>query len=215
MLQYQLSLTGLQKGGKARLIASPFFMPINLLTSRFIMLNKYSTGKNIVIFLLIQFILQAILIYLAYEFKNYSTGLQILDLKVGYDAQYAKELLAAAGGKGRELYLYRFIPLDTVFPIVYSIAYSSLLTYLFKKGFSAQNRIHKLAIAPFFIGICDYIENLGILAMLLAYPDFSYNLATFIGIFSFSKHILTIATIVLLLGGIARLLIRTNLKNNL
>ncbi len=49
----------------------------------------------------------------------------------GYSFSYASELLEELGKEGRNLYLYSQLPLDFIYPGLFSVTYSLLLVWLF------------------------------------------------------------------------------------
>jgi hypothetical protein len=175
-----------------------------------LLLNQYSIGKTVILFFLITQILYSILLfYTIPELKNYSDDMEILDMKpTGYSAEYAKGLLEKLGIDGRNLYLYKQIPVDMVYPLMFSVSYSLLLTYLFKKTFQPQNKIYHFSVLPIFAGLFDYLENIGIAIMLYEYPRFSYNLANITNIFTIFKSLLTTVVFILLIVVIMKLILR-------
>ena len=173
-------------------------------------LNQYSTGKAVIVSLLITNVFYGILLFHTIpELNNYSGGMKILDVKpMGYSAEYAKLLLEKLGTDGRNKYLNKQIPVDMVYPLMFAISYSLLLTYLLKKTFHFQSNIYHLSILPVFAGLFDYLENIGIAIMLYEYPGFSHVLANATNIFTVIKSVLTTAVFVLLIGLTIELIFR-------
>ena len=144
---------------------------------------------------------------------NYANGMKILDLQpTGYSADYAKTLFDNLGTGGRDYYLYRQIPLDMIYPFLFAVTYSLLLTYLFKKSFNPESKLHFLSIIPLFGGLFDYFENIGIIIMLSIYPGFSIHLANITSLFSILKSISTTLFFVLLVVGIVGFIIKKFMK---
>ena len=173
-------------------------------------LNQYSTGKAVIVSLLITNVFYGILLfYTIPELNNYSGEMKILDVKpMGYSAEYAKLLLEKLGTDGRNKYLNKQIPVDMVYPLMFAISYSLLLTYLLKKTFHSQSNIYHLTILPIFAGLFDYLENIGIVIMLYEYPGFSHALANITNIFTVIKSVLTTAVFVLLIALTMKLIFR-------
>ncbi len=167
-------------------------------------LEKYATGRNVLfLFLLTQIIYFLMLLYTIPNLMHYANGMKILDMQpTGYSAEFARSLFNQLGENGRDYYLYRQIPLDMVYPFLFAVSYSILLTYLFKKSFKPESKLHYLSIIPLFGGLFDYFENIGIIIMLSIYPNFSINLANVTNIFSLLKSFSTTLFFILLIIGI-------------
>ena len=173
-------------------------------------LKKYSTGKNVIIFFIITQIFYAFMMFITIpKISEYSEGMKIFDLiPTGYSVGYAEKLLEALGETGRNIYLFQQIPLDMFYPLFFAITYSLLLYYLFKKIFKQNSRIFILSIVPVLAGLFDYLENIGIISMLLKYPEFSPNIAKITNIFSLFKSFFTTMFFVLLIGSVIIILIK-------
>ncbi|MCP4704040.1 MAG: hypothetical protein GY865_05480 [candidate division Zixibacteria bacterium] len=152
-------------------------------------LGKYASGKNIVILLFITLAIYSLMLF--YTIPNimiHSDGMELLDMQpTGYSAEYAKSLFENLGEKGREYYLFRQIPVDMLYPLLFAITYSLLLIFLFRRAFSPVSKIHYFSLVPILGGLFDYLENFGIIFMLLIYPEFSNLLAQTTNLFSIFK----------------------------
>ncbi|MEY1554237.1 hypothetical protein AB3Y40_01260 [Yoonia sp. R2331] len=85
-----------------------------------------------------------------------------LDMRpFGYAPDDAKAFLNALGSAGRSLYLTRQIPLDMIYPGLLALTLAGWLRWLGRKGAA-------VAVAA---SLCDYIENLLIVGLLLTYPE--------------------------------------------
>lgn len=164
-------------------------------------LGRYSTGRNVILLIIItQIIYFLMLLYTIPNVMGYANGMKILDLMpTGYSADYAKNLFDELGIAGRDYYLFRQLPLDMIYPFLYALTYSLLLTYLFKKSFNPESILLFLNIIPLLGGFFDYLENIGIIIMLADYPDFSVLLANMTNLFSLLKSISTTLFFILLI----------------
>ncbi len=174
------------------------------------LLGKYSSGKNVIIlFVITQIIYFLMLLYTIPTVMSYANGMKILDLMpTGYSADYAKRLFDELGIVGRDYYLFRQVPLDMIYPFLFAVTYSLLLTYLFKKSFNTESKLQFLSIIPLFGGFFDYLENIGIITMLSYYPKFSVMLANVTNLFSILKSISTTLFFVLLVIGIVGFIVK-------
>ncbi len=174
------------------------------------MVGKYSTGRNVIIlFVFTQIIYFLMLFYTIPKVMSYANGMKILDLMpTGFSADYAKTLFDELGVVGRDYYLFRQIPLDMIYPFLFAVTYSLLLTYLFKKSFDTESKLQFLSIIPLFGGFFDYMENIGIIIMLSNYPIFSSMLANVTNLFSIFKSISTTLFFILLVIGIIGFIVK-------
>lgn len=138
------------------------------------------------------------------ELKSITGGIGILDMEVLYTPQEAYAHLAAMGEAGRAFALTHIVPLDLVLPAVYTLAYAFVITWLLRQWLPGESRWHRLNVVPVIGGICDYCENFGIIAMLLAWPQELHGVASFTmaaGFFKFASTGLAFAIIIGALTG--------------
>jgi len=81
------------------------------------------------------------------------------DMKFGYGFTDALRFLSTISDNGRHIYLYRQLPLDFVYPIVYCVFFCVLI-YLLMESKSL------LFMFPVMLAIFDYIENVCVTIML-------------------------------------------------
>lgn len=133
------------------------------------------------------------------------TGL--LDLLPFYSAQEALTAIDNYGAEGRDLYL-RFIAADFIFIPIYSLGFAFLITLTVRSICSKNDSWLFLNMLPIGIGLFDCIENISILGLLLSYPDTSPIIGMLASIATLLKHLLTLATLLILGYGGAILLMR-------
>lgn len=123
---------------------------------------------------------------------QYSGGLDLLDMMPGgYSADYVMTLFNKLGDVGRNTYLYKQIPADMIYPLLFAIGYSLLLGYILNKLGKFESRLFYLCYIPILSGMFDYLENMGIILMLRSYPDISKSLIQTTSIFSVCKSVTT------------------------
>ncbi|MCL2697704.1 MAG: hypothetical protein FWE74_06455 [Oscillospiraceae bacterium] len=128
-------------------------------------------------------------------------GANILDFEFGYSEEEAYDMLTALGEEGREFYLTKIIPLDFPFPVTYMLFYAGWIALLLKH-ITQSKRFKYLLLIPVLAALSDWIENIGIIAMLRSYPDlppWAAATASFAGMIKFSLTALSIAVIIVLL----------------
>lgn len=140
--------------------------------------------------------------------------LGVLDLKFGFTPDEAYNMLSAYGEKGRKYYLFTEAVIDVIYPVIYTITITLLLSYVFKKGFVANSFIQKLNIFPILVTIGDFSENAGIISMLKTFPgraDTSASFASDAGMFKWITFGISIA--LFLIGTIAWIIAIVQKKN--
>ena len=124
----------------------------------------------------------------------------MIDTEMAYNAEDAYEIIGNYTDSMRQRYIYGEVTLDLVFPVIYTLLFSFLIFFLFKSP--------KLALFPFIQLIFDYLENTGIVIMLLTWPNKIMWLASVTSVFSMIKWVLAGVSIILILSGIIRFLIK-------
>ena len=131
---------------------------------------------------------------------EYSGGMKLLDMMpTGYNLEYVHTLFQALGEKGRNLYLSRQLPIDMIYPGLFGVCYCLLLAYLLKKLNWIKRAYLYLCMVPVFAGLCDYMENFGIIQLLNQFPEISTTLVQYTNLFSLGKSISTTVFFVILL----------------
>ena len=173
-------------------------------------LEKHATGRKVLaLFILTNLVYFLMVLVTIPETVEYSKGLQVLDMMpLGYDLDYVEALFAALGSEGRDYYLYRQIPLDMLYPLLFAVGYSLLLAFFLKK-INKLNRLYLLCFLPFLAGIADYLENFGIITLLNSYPGISSSVVTITAFFSILKSVITTAYFFSLTGVVIVLFFKT------
>jgi|WetSurMetagenome_2_1015567.scaffolds.fasta_scaffold608124_1 hypothetical protein len=181
-----------------------------LLTETRDRLAKYSRGWIVSVMLLLTLAVYTYMLTTTIPLvMQHSHGMELLDMQpTGYTVEYAKALFKELGESGRYVYLHRQIPADMVYPFLFAVTYSLLLTYIFRKAFSVNSRWHTLVVVPIFAGAFDYLENLGIIYHLESYPQLSDNMIRLTNFCSVAKSIFTMLFFALLFVGLAKLAMR-------
>lgn len=133
------------------------------------------------------------------ELKLITGGTGVLDMEVLYTPEQAYALLSALGEAGRTFELTHIIPIDLIVPFFYAIFLSTSITWLLQRWLPKNSRWHRLNIVPVIGAIFDYMENLGITAMLLAWPAQLFDIARFTmaaGLLKFSLSALAFCIVI-------------------
>ncbi len=166
-------------------------------------LQSHSTGRVILIlFALTMTVYSVMLLYSIPSVSAFAPKIPLFDLSpAGYSFSYANELLTALGEEGRDLYLFTQLPLDFIYPGLFSVTYSLLLIWLFGKTFKADSKVYYFALVPFMAGVFDYIENIFIIHMLNSFPDLQINIVKMASTFTILKSSFSMLFFILLMVG--------------
>ena len=89
-------------------------------------------------------------------------GLPCFDMRaLGYSEQDAAAFLRALSARGRDLYLHAQLPLDFVYPVLYTLLFCALLTAL-------RDKKTKWLALPLLLAVFDYGENICLVRLLAA-----------------------------------------------
>ena len=185
-------------------------MNSKMITNLLTLLKKYSTGTKVLVwFLITQVVYLTMLLVTIPKVLTRASEMKLLDMMpTGYDIDYVKMLFENLGQAGREAYLYRQIPLDLIYPLLFSISFSLLLAYILKMITKEGNMVFYLCLLPITAGFFDYLENFGIIRMLVTYPDISIFVAKTTNVFSILKSMFTTLYFIALLVSILILLLK-------
>ncbi|MCY3822028.1 MAG: hypothetical protein OXH52_22190 [Gammaproteobacteria bacterium] len=102
-------------------------------------------------------------------FPALPVGGELLDLKPGgYGHAEAMAALEGYGERGRTVYAWSSVLLDTLFPAVYASMFAGVFL-----RFAPIDALKAAAWVPLALGVVDLGENAQITAMLVQYPDVS------------------------------------------
>jgi hypothetical protein len=171
-------------------------------------MQKYSSGKLIsILFVLTMVVYVAMLSYSIPAVSAFAPEFPLFDLSPsGYSFSYANELLSSLGSEGRNLYLSTQLPLDIIYPGLFSITYSLMLVWLCSKLFNKNSKIYYFSLIPFLAGFFDYIENIFIMKMIHSFPDLQVTTVKIASLFTVMKSSFTLFFFVLLILGFILLL---------
>lgn len=126
-----------------------------------------------------------------------TNGANILDFEFGYSTAEAYDLLTALGEQGRSFYLTRIIPIDFPFPFTYMLFYAGWIALLVKNTVP-NSKAKYFLIVPILAMLFDWIENIGIIAMLRNYPSLPVWAVTTSSVSGMLKTIFTVSSIAII-----------------
>jgi hypothetical protein len=156
-------------------------------------IQRTSSGKVVVMFfgpaMLIYFIM---LLYTIPLVESYVPGMKLFDLSpAGYTIEYSLQLLGTLGDIGRDKYLHLQLPLDFIYPGLFAVSCSLLLSWLLKKSVNTNSNAFYLCFTPVAAGLFDYLENIFIFDMLTSYPNVNEIVVVAASTFTILKSIFT------------------------
>ena len=171
-------------------------------------IERVSTGKIVLSFFIPTMVIYSImLLYTIPQVEQYAPGMKLFDLSpTGYSFEYALELLHTLGRNGRDIYLYKQLPLDFIYPVLFAVSSSLLLSWLFLKSVNANSKMFYFCLVPIGAGLFDYLENIFIISILKSYPNITDINVSYASFMTIIKSGLTTAYFVLLIVGCVLLL---------
>ncbi|MEX0289754.1 MAG: hypothetical protein AB3N63_03555 [Puniceicoccaceae bacterium] len=164
-------------------------------------LFNYASGRNVLVLFLVTMSVYAwILLVSIPAVLSEAPDLILFDMSpLGYSMDFAVNLLNGIGIEGRSTYATHQLPVDFIYPGLFAVTYSLMLIWALGKTFSKSSKIFLVSIFPVAAGVFDYLENLGIIGMLVSYPDISPSIVVLSSIFTILKSLMTVLFYILLL----------------
>ena len=92
-----------------------------------------------------------------------------LDSQFFYTPEEAFSTVASYGDAGR-FWIRIYLTWDIVNPILYTLAFSLLISWLLQRGFKPGSKLQKLNALPVGAGLFDLLENICIVTLLMVHP---------------------------------------------
>ncbi len=134
-------------------------------------IRKYASGKNILLSLAVFILFQVILGFCSHYIKAESQNAGVLDIGFGYSAEEVyTQYLDKFTDKGIQYYKMAET-VDLLYPLVYAILLSLTISWGFSGVISANNPLKILNLLPLLAADLDYLENIGVFALLFTHPE--------------------------------------------
>jgi hypothetical protein len=127
-----------------------------------------------------------------------------LDLMFFYTPAKAFAMIEKYAEAGRAVYMKIELTADIIYPIIYTLFYGLLISWLFQRAFKSDSAMQKYNVTPVGAWFFDLLENVGIVSMLALYPSQPNALAWLTMIFGSLKWLFVFASIGLSLFGLVR-----------
>ncbi|MDO4775700.1 MAG: hypothetical protein Q4A10_07785 [Aerococcaceae bacterium] len=128
--------------------------------------------------------------------QHLSQGIAIPDmLPGGYNITYINKLFETLGETGRDYYTYIQVPLDTIYPVAFSVMSINFIQHGIGSHIWAKKY---MLIFPIISVVCDYTENISTLYSLINYPNLSATVIQISSVASLLKTV-TVSFILIIL----------------
>jgi hypothetical protein len=176
---------------------------LNTLSQKF---HAWTTGWRVLLLLVADALMMGYIMPLAGGLMALAANASVmpLDLMFFYRPDQAFAMIEKYGATGRDLYMKIELTADIIYPIIYTLFYGLLLSWLFQRGFKADSPMQKYNVMPVGAWFFDLLENIGIVSMLSMYPAQPAALAWLTMIFGSLKWLSFLVTIGLVLFGLVR-----------
>ena len=176
---------------------------LNAISQKF---YSWTTGWRVIILLIADALMMGYIMPVAGGILAFAANNSVLplDLMFFYTPEQAFEMIDKYGEAGRAIYWKIELTADIIYPIIYTLFYGLLLSWLFLRAFPSGSNMRSWNIAPVGAWFFDLLENVGIVSMLALYPSKPAILAWITMIFGSLKWGFFVVTIALVLIGLVR-----------
>ena len=166
-------------------------------------IRKYSNGWLILVLLAGEIFFNALYLPgVQARLEGFSGGTGPIDLQLFYTPEKVYAMVDSYGEEGRAVYRTHELTIDVIYPIVYTLLFAFLITWLFQRGFSPLSPMQRLNVVPVGAFVLDMLENVCIVTMLSVHPQQPAIVAWLGTIFTVVKWLFALATILLILTGL-------------
>ncbi len=143
---------------------------LNTISEKF---HSWTTGWRVIIMLIADALMMGYIMPLAGGIMALAANNSVmpLDLMFFYTPAKAFEMMDKYGEAGRAIYLKIELSADIIYPIIYTLFYGLLLSWLMQRAFPADSKMQKMNVMIVGALFSDLLENLGIVSMLGMYPS--------------------------------------------
>lgn len=176
---------------------------LNTISQKF---HAWATGGRVFILFLAEMLMMAYVMPLAAGIMAFAANNSVmpLDLMFFYTPDQAFQMMDKYGEAGRSIFLKIELSADVIYPMIYTLFFGLLISWLFQRAFQPESKMQKWNVMPVAAWLFDMLENTGIVSMLLMYPSKPEIMAWITMIFGSLKWGFFVITIGLVLAGLVR-----------
>jgi len=152
-----------------RILTETFYM-VNIISQKF---HAWTNGWRVLILLVADGLMMGYIMPLAGGIMALAANASVtpLDLMFFYTPDKAFAMIKKYGEAGRALYMKIELTADIIYPIIYTLFYGLLLSWLMQRAFKPESKMQKFNAMPAGAWLFDLLENVGIVSMLAMYPS--------------------------------------------
>jgi len=173
----------------------------------------FNLGRGWVIVFLLTLVLVINLIIIprgVAALKTPTKSTKALDLFFFYTPEQAFQMLDSYGKNGREAYRTFALSIDVFYPLIYTLAFCLVISWLFKRQNILNGKWLRLNLIPLGAGLFDLLENVSIVGLITVYPTRPYLLSWLAAAFTMLKWSFVIFSSLLVLLGFGLFLKQQN-----
>lgn len=176
---------------------------LNTISEKF---HSWATGWRVAILFLADVLMMGYIMPVAGAILALAANNSVmpLDLMFFYTPERAFEMIEKYGETGRSIYFKIELTADIIYPIIYTLFYGLLISWLFQRGFKPDSPMQKWNLMPVGAWFFDLLENTGIVSMLMMYPSKPEILAWVTMLFGSLKWACFVVTVGLVLVGLVK-----------
>jgi hypothetical protein len=180
-----------------------FLYMVNTISQKF---HTWTTGWRVLILLVADGLMMGYVMPLASGLMAFAANASVmpLDLMFFYTPEKAFAMIEKYGEAGRALYMKIELTADIIYPIIYTLFYGLLLSWLLQRAYKPESSMQKLNAMPAGAWLFDLLENVGVVSMLAMYPSQPSVLAWITMIFGSVKWAFALASMGLALFGLVK-----------
>ena len=143
---------------------------LNAISQKF---YTWTTGWRVIVLLILDGLMMGYIMPLASAIMALAANNSVLplDLMFFYTPAKAFAMIEKYAEAGRAVYLKIELTADILYPIIYTLFYGLLVSWLFQRAFKPGSKIQKYNVVPVGAWFFDLLENVGIVSMLVIYPS--------------------------------------------
>lgn len=174
---------------------------LNKISSKF---HAWANGWLVLVLVALDMFFMGFIMPLIGGLMKDGTGLQQpLDLMFFSTPEKTFAMIESYGENTRAFYRNVELTVDIIYPIIYTLAFGLLISWLFQRGFKPDHKIQKWNVVPVFAWFFDLLENLGIVTLLSVWPSQPVALAWLMMVFTTVKWVFAIGSMLLMVVGLA------------
>jgi hypothetical protein len=178
-------------------------MMLNMISQKF---HAWTTGWRVILLMIAEGLMMFYIMPVAAAIMALAANNSVmpLDLIFFYTPEQAFAMMDKYGEAGRSIYLRIELTADIIYPIIYTLFFGLLLSWLFQRAFKPDSPMQKWNVMPVGAWLFDMLENAGIVSMLMMYPSQPAIMAWLTMLFGSLKWAFFVLTMGLVLVGLVR-----------